>query len=281
MVGTHPELYGFPELSLFRAASVGDLISPASQGRVAHSRTAGLERAIAELHQASQEEASVARARRWLADRVSWPVESVFDHLQSKILPRIAVEKSPENANREDYLERLARSYPRARFLHVTRHPVPTVRSMHEAWNAARLWEVPDQLFHLHLLGTWLFNHARIKQFTEALPPDRWMRVRSEDVLNAPRETLREICRWLGVDDGPSAIDSMLHPERSPYARIGPTSALGGNDPKFLRDPVPRETELPVSMDVPEDWTVDPWLHVAVVEFAASIGYRHEPADPG
>ena len=45
--------------------------------------------------------------------------------------PLIGIEKSPENSSREDYLERLDGAYPRARFLHVTRHPLPTVRSMY------------------------------------------------------------------------------------------------------------------------------------------------------
>ena len=146
---------------------------------------------------------------------------------------------------------------------------------MYEAWHKVGLWDIPDDLYHLHLLGTWMFHHARIKRFTESLPPDRWMRVRSEDVLNTPETVLPQICRWLGVDAGPEALDAMIHPERSPFARMGPKNAMGGNDPGFLRNPEVRRTDDPDSLDIPAEWTVDPWTLVAVIDFAASIGYRH------
>jgi hypothetical protein len=280
MIGMHPDLYGFPELSLFRGSVVRDLITDraGARGLPQRARTAGLARTIAELHEGRQDEDTVTRARRWLAEREDWEVPEVLDHLLGRVAPRVGIEKSPEDSNRQDYLERLDAAYPRARYLHVTRHPVPTVHSMYKAWFDQHLWDIPDDRFHLHLLGTWMFHHGRVKRFTAALPPDRWMRVRSEDVLNDPETTLPAICRWLGIDPGPEAVEAMMHPERSPFAKLGPSNALGGNDPKFLGAPVPKRAELPATLDLPEEWVVDPWLHVGLVEFAAGIGYPHEPA---
>jgi hypothetical protein len=276
MIGMHPELYGFPELSLFRASTVAGLIDdrPGQRGLPSRARSAGLARAVAQVHEGRQDEDTVAAARQWLADRRDWDVALVFDHLLEQVSPATGFEKSPENSNRQDYLRRLAAAYPRARFLHLTRHPVTTAISMHRVWSKADMWDIPDELFHLHVLGTWLFNHARVKRFTTALPPDRWMRVRSEDVLNSPETTLPAICRWLGIDAGPDALEAMMHPERSPFARLGPSNAMGGNDPGFLEQPALHRAEMPTTLELPPDWIVDPWLHVAVVEFAASIGYR-------
>lgn len=278
MIGMHPELYGFPELSLFRGAVVRDLIQDraGARGLPQRARSAGLARTIAQLHDGRQDEETVAAARRWLAERADWEVPYVLDHLLGLVAPATAIEKSPEDSNREDYLERLDAAYPRARYLHVTRHPVTTARSMYGAWFEQHLWDIPDDRFYLHLLGTWMFHHGRVKRFTSVLPPDRWMRVRSEDVLNDPQTTLPAICRWLGIDAGPDAVEAMMHPEHSPYARLGPSNALGGNDPKFLDAPAPKPAELPSSLDVPADWVVDPWLHVGLVEFAATLGYTHE-----
>ncbi|MBV9661230.1 MAG: sulfotransferase [Acidimicrobiales bacterium] len=278
MIGMHPQLYGFPELSLWRGEKVRDLITdrPGSRGLRAQARTAGLARAIAEVFTGRQDLESVTWARQWLAERHDWDVACVFDQLQGRVAPLVALEKSPENSNREDYLSRLDHAYPHARYLHVTRHPVSTVRSMHQARKAMNLWDLPDELYHLHLLGTWLFHHGRIKTFTESLPPSRWMRVRSEDVLNAPEETLPRICRWLGLDCREGAIEAMRHPEKSPYSRLGPPNALGGNDPGFLESPSPRRVSAPASLELPPDWMVDPWTHVSVVEMASSLGYRHE-----
>ena len=49
--------------------------------------------------------------------------------------PRVVVEKSPENVATDAALKRLASAYPRARYLHLTRHPITTQRSMVEHWN--------------------------------------------------------------------------------------------------------------------------------------------------
>ena len=283
MIGMHPELYGFPELALFRSEKVAQLLTnPAAfRGLPPRARNAGLVRALAELNEGDQEEESVRRSTAWLQDRRDWQTTAVFDHLLDLVAPLVGVEKSPEDSNREDYLERVDRGYPRARYLHVTRHPVPTVESMYAAWSSVGFWDVPDELFRLHLLGTWLFHHARLKRFTEGLPPDRWMRVRSEDVLNRPREVLPQICQWLGIDSGPAAVEAMLHPEKSVYARLGPSNARGGNDPGFLKSPEPHETRLPDTIDIPADWVVDPWVHVAVIEFAAMIGYGRQTVARG
>ena len=277
MIGMHPELYGFPELCLFRGATVRDLITdrPGARGLAARARSSGLARAVAQLHDGQQDEASVAAARQWLASRQDWNVAHVLDHLLAIVAPLTGFEKSPENSNRQDYLERLDQSFPRARFVHLTRHPVKTAQSMYAAWSKLGLWDVPEALLYLHLLGTWMFQHATIRRFTEALPPDRWMRVRSEDILNKPEETLPQVCRWIGVDASEEAIQAMVHPEQSPFARVGPRNALGGNDPGFLEHPEPRKSDEPTSLDLPPEWKVDPWTHVALIDFAATIGYRH------
>jgi hypothetical protein len=287
MIGMHPRLYGFPELALFRAETVRGLLVnlPGFRGLAPEKRTSGLIRAIAQLHEGCQDMPATLRARAWLRERSDWHVAWVLDHLLEGVRPAIGVEKSPEDSNRADYLARLHRAYPRARYVHLTRHPVTTVESMHAAWATAHLWDVPDELLHAQLLGYWYFQHRRITSFTESLPTGRWMRIRSEDVLNDPRPSLGRICAWLGIDSGETSIESMLHPERSPFARIGPPGALGGNDPGFLTDPVPRSTRLPGSLDLDGGWLVDPWMHLAVVELAAKLGYaataQPEPAGRG
>ena len=65
----------------------------------------------------------------------------------------------------------------------------------------------------------------------------------------------------------------MCHPERSPYARLGPSQALGGGDSDYLRDPVLRPTALPDTLDIPADWHVDPWQLLAALELAGRMGY--------
>ena len=108
------------------------------------------------------------------------------------------------------------------------------------------------------------------------LPPDRVLRVRSEDVLNSPAESLPSICRWLGLDYGDDEIEAMRHPERSPYARTGPQGAAGGWDHDFMLDPSLRRTQLPATLDLPARWNVDPWLELASRRLANRLGYGAE-----
>jgi hypothetical protein len=288
MLGQHPELCVFPELALFRKDTVDELLTdpPGWKGIPAPLRLAGVYRALAEHHDGCQTAESVAAAAAWLEERRAWGVAEVLDHLLELATPRTGIEKSPESSSRDEYLARLDTAYPRARYLHLTRHPVSTAASMHAAWSDKGYWNVSPGLFHHFCLGVWYHQHARIAAHAERLPAGRVLRVRSEDVIGDPGAALPPICAWLGIDPGPEAVEAMTHPERSPYARIGPPAAAGGWDESFLRDPVLRQADLPAVLDLPTGWNVDPRLSLAVFELAARLGYetpraRARPERPG
>jgi hypothetical protein len=275
MLGQHPGLCVFPELALFRKETVEGLLTdpPGWRGAPAKLRLAGVFRALAEHHDGRQTTETVEAAARWVEARRSWRVADLLDHLLGLAAPRVGLEKSPENSSREEYLARLDASYPTARYLHLTRHPVPTVASMHRAWSGKGYWVIEERLFHHFCLGVWYYQHARIHEFVGRGPAGGALRVRSEDILNKPAETLPRICRWLGIDDGPGAVAEMTHPERSPYARTGPSGGAGGWDAGFMLDPVLRPAQLPASLDLPGGWLVDPWLELAARELAVTLGY--------
>ena len=280
MLGQHPDLCVFPELALFRKETVGDLLTdpPGWKGPPTRLRLAGVFRALAEHHDGGQTPETVAAAERWIETRRAWHVGDLLDHLLGLAAPRIGLEKSPENSSSEEYHLRLVATYPRARYLHLARHPLPSVISMHKAWSDKGYWKIEPDLFHHFCLGVWYHQHARIHRFMQSLPPDRALAVRTEDVLNDPVATLPTICRWLGIDSGPEVIDAMTHPECSPYAAPGPIGALGGWDAGFMRDPVLRRAEIPATLDLPPDWIVDPWLELAATQLAAQLGYGRRAA---
>lgn len=278
MLGMHPQLHGFPELVLFRRNTIAELLvdPPEWTGAPAQLRLAGLLRGLAQVQTGGQTEEAVLAALEWLKARSAWQGAHVLDYMLNEIAPLTGIEKSPENSSHDGYLKRVMSAYPRARFLHLTRHPIPTVASMHKHWSGLGYWRIEPELFHNFCVGVWFHQHRRIHHLIERLPPDRGLQVRSEDILNQPEQALPRICRWLGLDTSPTAIEAMLHPERSPNARVGPPAALGGGDSGFLRDPVRRRTELPESLARPEDWIVDPWQWLAVVELATRLGYGQQ-----
>ena len=192
MLGQHAGLRVFPELALFRKDTVDELLSdpPGWRGPPTRLRLAGVFRALAEHHDGEQTPETVEAAVSWVEERRAWSVGDLLDHLLALAAPLIGVEKSPESSSRGEYLMRMSDSYPRARYLHLTRHPVSSVASMHRVWEDKGYWNVRPELFHHFCLAVWYHQHTRILEFARSLPPDRVLRVRSEDVLNAPAESL-------------------------------------------------------------------------------------------
>jgi hypothetical protein len=96
----------------------------------------GLLRALAELHFGGQSAETVGAALAWLRERRDWSSRQVFDFLLAAIRPRMGVEKTPETAMSPASMARACRQYANARFLHLTRHPVTSQRSVQSHWQA-------------------------------------------------------------------------------------------------------------------------------------------------
>lgn len=278
MLGQHPELYAFPELRLFRTDLVAGLLVEPRRGRgiPVQQRTAGLVRALSQLHEGEQSEGAATRAVAWLRTHNRLSVSEVMRHLLNLVAPRIGVEKSPESTRTDQALRRMATSFPRARYIHLVRHPWSSVASMVDAWQGLPYWDVPADRAVRYCLAVWHEQHTRIEQFGASLPGDRFLRVRAEDVVNLTPGSLFAVCRWLEVDAGASSLGRMEHPERSPYATPGPPSAQGGFDATFLHGPVLRPLRL--EKESPPVLVASPALRDAAIALAGRFGY--EPISP-
>jgi hypothetical protein len=277
MIGQHPRCAALPELKLFAYSTIGELEASlprywSDQG-ITH-RSPGLVRAVAQFEFGDQSPHSLLSARAWLLERSNWSGARVLDVLLECASPRIAVEKSPENVATDAALNRLASAYPRARYLHLTRHPVTTQRSIVEHMNrTVPGYAMPDQ--PMSVIASWVDVHQRILRFGATLPANRYTCVRAEDVLNDSRPQLSSIADWLQISSDDGDIEAMLRPERSPFASLGPTTTgiIGGNDHAFLRDPVPHPVKSPPKLDRPEGWIGNSSLWRMTVEVANRLGY--------
>lgn len=278
MIGQHPELMALPELKLFAYETIGAMAASLPRywiERGMKHRSPGLVRAIAHFECGGQTAESLAAAREWLDAHAHWSGAEMLDWLLERISPRSGVEKSPENVETGESLKRLSDAYPRARYIHLIRHPVTTQRSMTE--HAARTipgFTLPDQ--PMGGIASWLETHCRILCFGASLPTDRYLRVRAEDVLQEPRSQLRSIAGWLGIRADDRALDAMIHPEASPFAFPGPPDSgiIGGNDPGFLRNPVLRSVEPPPPLERPAGWVENETLWRRTVDLATQLGYQ-------
>lgn len=220
MLGRHPDCYGLPQLNLF----VADRLGAAWDALDAPGARDGLLRAVAEINDGKQTEETIKRATDWIATRRHWRVTQLLEHIQTHVAPRMIVEYSPTTAQSLDTIERLYASAPRASFLHVICHPRKVGRALAAAGEAD-----PDT--------AWQSVQQNIMDFAALLPAGQIMTIRAEDIVADPELYLPQIALWLGIGREPAAIEAMLQPEKSRFAKVGPAGARAGSDADFLAKP--------------------------------------------
>jgi hypothetical protein len=141
--------------------------------------------------------------------------------------------------------------------------------------NPAWVFDARSAHVDLSIIASWVEAHCRILYFAAILPKDRYMRVKAEDVLNDAPSQLRSIAMWLGIRTDADAIETMMHPEASPFASFGLAGSgiVGGNDPNFLRDPIPRPVKILRTLDQPFGWVGHSSLWQLTIDIANQLGY--------
>lgn len=249
MLGEHPQLYGLPELHLFSASTVAEWweLCTAATFEMDH----GLVRAVAELYFDGQTDVCADHARGWLRRRSHFTTGLLLEAVLDRLSPLIAVEKSPSIVHSAQALQRAFDMFPDSRFIHLVSHPrlfgELIIESLREA-------EAREQLSPSHWLVQlasgglvdghrgeldpqvgWFAAHRSITEFLARVPEPQRTTVRGEQLVGGDPDVLRSVAQWLHVRSDDSALEAMKHPERSPYARLGPSSAQFGSD-AFLRE---------------------------------------------
>jgi hypothetical protein len=275
MLGQHPQMYGMPELNLFLADTVDELIQW-MRHRMPHGMD-GLLRALAQIHDGEQTEQTVDAAWDWLHAHSSWTTKQVFDHLAEAVAPLILIDKSPAHVMRPDFLERMYACRPDASYLHLTRHPRPTGSSILKLLERNEEWDGRLKAHQVKPDRVWQTAHYNIRSFAATLPIAQCMRLKGEDLLANLDFYLAQIAEWLGLRTDAEALKAMRHPERSVYACRGPSNAEYGNDPNFLDHPQFTERSGPAtepSLEGPLDWAPDQVFDAAAIKLAREFGYR-------
>jgi Sulfotransferase family len=285
MLSGHPDIYGFPELLAFSSRTVGDIVAgQISAGRPGpepaldldprfHStRLTGPVRAVAELHEGSQRPDAIQRAVRWLQERAHWPTTEFLNYLFGLVHPRIALEKSPDTVTTSESLAYFLESYPRARYIHLTRHPVTTQRSMQNQFGAI----FPASTGRARVVraaSLWYLTHLRIARALSELPEDRWIRLRGEDLLREPEVWLPVILDWLGLPRDRETIARMLRTQDWRFAGTGVSGRLFGGDHKFMQDPAMRPIKDPGPVRFDPSWQLLDEMSARMANLAGYLGY--------
>lgn len=282
MLGQHPQAYGLPEMCLF---NVDTLVELWQGSRTEFSENGalvrhGLLRAVAEIWGGEQRPPTINMAMLWCSAREHWDTGRVFREIVDALHPLVPVEKSPSYTMSVKRMQALHRTFPDARFVHLVRHPVAQCKSLMAINDGAfalkmEAFEVGEDRALIEPQIAWHDINMNILDFLDEVPPERQIRLRGEDVMAEPERYLGQIARWAGLRDDEEAVQAMMHPEQSPFARFGPINALFGNDPNFLAGPTfRRHTPKLPALDRPVPWRDDGrGLVPEVVALAREFGY--------
>jgi hypothetical protein len=278
LLAGHPGIYGFPELLIFSADTVGELIQSSPRPRqipsFVESQRSGILRAVAEALEGNQEEPAIGRAGQWLADRSWWSSLQLMDYLLERVYPQVGLEKSPETVTTSKALRACLDSYPNARYIHLTRHPVSTMRSHIDHMQP---WVGNSEKRRKTLVAlaasSWYMSHLRIIRTLDRLPGRRWARVRAEDLLREPAVQLPKLLSWLGLPADDGIVGQMMHTENWRFAGTGPSGRLFGGDPKFMLSPMLRPVHDPGEIDFDNSWGVPDEVRGRMTKLANALGY--------
>jgi hypothetical protein len=235
MLGQHPQLYGLPEVNLFVADDIEGMT--AYYQRRPHGMH-GLLRTIAEIEFGSQTQETIGQASRWIDQRRAWSTGRLFRYIAAAVAPKRCVDKSPVTVRNSQFLARMGAEFADADFLHLTRHPRScgdSIVKFHEEIDRQRGTHWSEQV---DPETVWLRTNQLILEFRQALPLGQCLQLQSEELMASLHSYLSQIAEWLGLRTDAESIAAMLHPENSPYSRLGPSGAEYGNDPNFLSNPI-------------------------------------------
>ena len=133
--------------------------------------------------------------------RLDYP-EQVRDFLRQK---RERDGKPRVGATVHVHFDRLARIWPRARYIHLVRDPRDVGRSCIQMGWAGNMYRGVEP---------WVRAETLWDQVKGSVPPDRRTEVRYEDLVREPVETLGRICQLLGLNYHPAML---RYPEDSTY----------------------------------------------------------------
>ena len=297
MCGQHPRMYAVPELHLFVAHTIAEwleLCAPAT-----FEMNHGLLRALAQLFFGAQSESTIKQASGWLMRRSHVTTGFLLEILAEATHPRLLVEASPSIVHQLAFMQRAYLMFPHARFLHLVWHPRAFAESVLESVRLlSRSGPLPPSHWLVRLAltpmptedqnpseqpgsvldpqGAWYCLNKNICGFLDTVPKDQQLRVCGESLRADADEFFARIATWMDLQVDPTAIQLMKHPERSPYAALGPANAPFGTDVFLPGAPVLcAEGEVIEGLDEPLPWRDDgQGFFPEVKRLAREFGYK-------
>jgi len=278
VLGQHPALYAVPELNLFLADTVGELLDIFDMGQGGHSH--GLLRALAQLDFGGQTDEGAVLARDWLDARRGATTSELLQHLAARVAPKRLVVPDAESPLRPMDLQRLREATPRIECIHLLRHPWSQGVLLH-AWSQGKLFVPQDYKDHsvrpplLDPQICWLRAEHNLQGLFAQRPP--LLHLRGETLDEAFEAGARQLCEALGIGTDATTLAAMRDADRWVFAGHGPRSAPYGLEPEALETVSAATLDLAAaaSLSAALPWRPDGKSFAPEVQARASAsGYR-------
>src|SRR6476659_1976175 len=167
--------------------------------------------------------------------------------MQEWIGDRRLCDKTPSYALHTSIMKRAEVDFENAHYIHLLRHPHGMIRSFEEAKLDQIFFRYSHPFSRRELAEMiWTISHQNILEFLQDLPVGREHQLKFEDLVRRPRESLEQICKFLGVE---------LHPDMlQPYKDGGQRMTDGIHTESRMLGDVKFHTYKGIEASVGERW---------------------------
>jgi hypothetical protein len=278
MLAGHDGLFSPPELELLSYGTMAD--RKAAYANIPAQWLEGVVRTVMEVRECDVEE-----ARQFMAEceESAMTTQAFYRMLQERLGERLLIDKTPSYPGRIEILRRAEEIFDEPLYIHLLRHPCAMVKSyidyrMHEAFmmrfgvNMPNPF-TPEQMAEL----SWIVSHENILQHLATVPQQRQHRLRFEDVVKEPEQTMRSLCDFLGFEYQHEMIHPYDHKEKKMLDGVVPEDRMYG-DQKFM---VKHKAIDPSVADAWKEHMSSAFLGEPARKLAAEFGYADlEPFAP-
>jgi len=204
-----------------------------------------------------------ARVQQLIGDDA--PIPDVYRMLQGLADDRLLVDKTPYYPAHPAWMARAEALFEEPRYLLLTRHPYGVIESFvrmrfdelfgnHSGVGDANPW--------LHAEKLWAAMYHNAITFLADIAPERQLRVRYEDLVREPQQSMQRVCAFLSMPYDPAVVH--------PYERISSDYQLGDPNLRSYSSIDPSLADAWRSRKPP--LTLSPFTR----EVAARLGYEAE-----
>ena len=267
MLGGHSQLFAPPDLDLLPFNTLTERKS-ALTGKY-HFFLEGTVRAIMQIKDCRVEQAQSIMQKN---EERHLSTQQFYHLLQQWLPEKTLVDKSTTYALDPEILKRAEMYFDNPLYIHLLRHPYGMIHSF-ENVKLDQIFFRYEHPFSRRELAEliWLVSHQNLLEFFRQVSEDRQYRVKFEDLVKHPHNTIEGICEFLHLKFHPEMLQPYKEKKQRMTDGLYQVSRMIG-DPMFHKH---KEIQAEVADTWKKAYTVD-FLGDLTWKVAESLGYKQQ-----